>query len=89
MARVAGEGAEVVDLADKLKNCLEEIINLNGNGKKLVEALGSTSKDKSLDVAEGIANEVASIVLKGLPDCLEAAGKVKGYGEFLISIENG
>lgn len=89
MARVVGEGSEVVDLANQLKQCLEEIVTLNGEGKKLVDSLASTSKDKSLDVAKGIVDEVASIVVKGLPDCAEAAGKVKGYGEFLISIENG
>lgn len=89
MARVVGDGAEVVDLSNKLKACLEEIITLNGNGKKMVDSLASTSKDKSLDTAQGIVNEVASIVMKGLPECAETAGKVKAYGEFLISIENG
>lgn len=89
MARVVGDGSEVVDLSNKLKQCLEEIITLNGNGKKMVDSLASTSKDKSLDTAQGIVNEVASIVMKGLPECAETASKVKAYGEFLISIENG
>lgn len=89
MARVAGEGSEVVELSKKLVQSLQQIKTLNGNGKKLVDSLAATSKDKSLDTAQGIVNEVASIVMKGLPACAETASKVKAYGEFLISIENG
>ena len=89
MARTAGDGDEVKALAMKLKNSLGEIIRLNGEGKRLLDTLSGTSKDKSYDTAQGIVNEVASIVKAGLPDCLETAEKVKAYGEFLISMHDG
>lgn len=89
MARTVGDGSEVKELSRRLQTCLEEIIQLNGKGKALLGQLSQTSKDKSFDSAEGVVNEVASIVLAGLPDCSETAGKLNAYGDFLISMENG
>ena len=89
MARTAGDGEEVKALALKLKDSLGEIIRLNGEGQRLLDTLAETSKDKSYDTAKGVVDEVAAIVKAGLPDCLEAAQKVKAYGEFLISIQDG
>ena len=36
--------------------------------------------------AEGIVQEVAQIILKGLDDTAEVAKKVKAYGEYLESL---
>lgn len=89
MARTVGDGADVKELSKRLKTCLEEIIQLNGKGKALLGQLSQTSKDKSYDSAESVVNEVAAIVMAGLPDCSETAGKLNAYGDFLISMENG
>lgn len=87
--QVIGNGNDAKELAKRLQMCLQEIIELNGKGKAMLGQLAQTSKDKSYDSAEGVVNEVASIVLAGLPDCSETAGKLNAYGDFLISIENG
>lgn len=89
MARTAGDGEEVKKLAGDLRNALSEIVRLNGKGKALLTTLEGTSKDKSYNTAEGIVDEVAAIVLAGLPDCGETAGKVYSYGEFLESMKEG
>ena len=89
MARTVGDGADVKELSKRLRACLEEIIQLNGRGKALLGQLSQTSRDKSYDSAESVVNEGASIVLAGLPDCAETAGKLNAYGDFLISMENG
>lgn len=89
MARTAGDGDEVKRLATDLRNNLEEIMRLNGRGKALLGTLAQSSKDKSYAAAEAVVDEVASIVMQGLPDCGETARKVHEYGVFLDSIKNG
>lgn len=86
MARTVGDGEEVKELAQKLKNCLEEIKQLNGKGQALLNQLSDTSKDNSLRTSEDIVNEVASIVKSGLPECAETAQKVNAYGDFLVKL---
>ena len=86
---VIGSGDEAKALAQRLRSCLEEIIQLNGKVSNMLSTLSQTSKDKSYDTAKGIVDEVASIVKAGLPDCAETAGKLNAYGEFLISIQDG
>ncbi len=89
MARTAGDGDEVKALAQRLISCLGEIKDLNKNGQNMLGELAQTSKDKSYETAEGIVNEVASIVMAGLPDCAETANKVSAYGDFLLSMQDG
>ncbi len=86
MAIIADDGDEVKALARELFTCLEEIRDLNKSGQEMVWELAQTSNDKFYKTAEAIVREVASIMIAGLPDCVETADKVNAYSDFLLSM---
>lgn len=81
-----GDGGEVKNLANKLKQNLSDIRDLSKTGEKLLKVMQGSVKDNAYQEAEVIVREVEVNLLAGMDDAIEVCRKLQKYGEYLDSL---
>lgn len=81
-----GDSDEVKRLGDLLIRIIKQLRDTQKDGVNILRKMDGSVNDNVYQEAEGIVQEVAQIILKGLDDTAEVAKKVKAYGEYLESL---